>query len=114
MAELKHTPGPWIVVNGWDENGIGKYFPSVVLYGDPNEDDYGRRRITINVSHDQKIPSLMANAKLIAAAPDLLQAAINALEYLDHARPDKSMREEYNHHSETYNAIFEAIKKATE
>lgn len=77
MEQLKHTPGPWYVIEGWDENGNGKYFPSVVLYG-PLDDESGRRCITINASHDQQIPSLMANAKLIATAPDLLEDLLMA------------------------------------
>jgi len=70
---MKHTPGPWHVIDGWNENGEGKYFPSVVLHGPDDDGALGRNRITINVSHDQEIPSLMANAHLIAASPELLK-----------------------------------------
>lgn len=74
--KLQHTPGPWNIIGGFDANGKGNYFPSVVLTG-PLEFENGKR-IAINVSHDQKIESIMANAKLIAAAPDLLNAALLA------------------------------------
>ena len=76
----KHTNGPWKVIGGWDENGKG-VFPSVILHGNEARyiESYGRSGITINTSHDQKIESIMANAKLIAAAPDLLSACISAL-----------------------------------
>lgn len=62
----KYTPGPWTVHNGFDKYGKGAYFPSVILCKD--------KRIIVNNSHDQEAESLMANAYLIAAAPELLEA----------------------------------------
>lgn len=64
------TPGPWTVMDGWDKDGNGTYFPSVVLSGNHK---YTQGKITINVSHNQEAESIMANAYLIAAAPDLFK-----------------------------------------
>lgn len=74
MKEIKHSPGPWKVVNGWDEQGNGKYFPSVIInQAAYDNSDCHRGCIVVNVSHDQEVESLMANAHLIASAPDMYQ-----------------------------------------
>lgn len=57
----KHTPGPWSV-NGGDEVWIGNRI--CIYVGDEND------------------------ARLIAAAPDLLDALIDAVEYLKNHLPD--------------------------
>lgn len=70
--EYKFTKSPWKVIGGWDEKGNG-CFPSVVLHGSEKtyRESFGRTGITINCSHDQKDESLMANARLIAASPEM-------------------------------------------
>ena len=72
---MGHTKGPWTVIDGFDENGEG-VFPSVLIHGTEEQyrDTLGRNGIVINCSHDQEAKSLNANAKLIAAAPELLEA----------------------------------------
>ena len=105
MIELKHTPGPWVVINGWDKNGNGKYFPSVVIKGDPKTENVNGR-IVINISHDQEPVSLMANAKLIAAAPDLLSACLMAYYSLSQNEPP--------HVDVILKQLSDAIIKATE
>ena len=72
--EFKGTKGKWVVVGGWDNDGKG-CFPSVIIHGTEQnfKNNYGRNGITINVSHDQRAESLMANAQLIAHAPDMLE-----------------------------------------
>lgn len=103
----KHTPAPWKVIDGWDENGEG-CFPSVILHG--TELQYrktcGRNGITINCSHDQKVESLMANAKLIAAAPELLEACNIALKYFNGIDTESQSEA-------AFHALNNAIKKAT-
>lgn len=56
--EMKHTPGPWHVVE--DDDGRIRVCDGTTLYG-------MQGRITADVL-------LLADAKLIAAAPDLLAA----------------------------------------
>lgn len=70
---FKGTKGKWRVIEGWNTKGEGKYFPSVVLFGPNDDGSLGRNRIVINVSHDQKVESLMANALVISKAPELLK-----------------------------------------
>jgi hypothetical protein len=80
MTETKHTPGPWEI---FSPDAGPDYHPgiealegsfSIVVYGD--EDDVtgvqGRTR-----------PEALANAHLIAAAPDLLEALEGALPSLE-------------------------------
>ena len=72
----KHTPGEWFIEKelptehpGIEANVFGKFF-SVVIWGDAEDtnDDSGVRGRTPEEA--------MANARLIAAAPDLLEALI--------------------------------------
>lgn len=69
---FKGTKTRWILINGWSKEGKGNFFPSVVLHGADDDGSLGRNRIVINVSHDQKIESIMANAKLISNALEIL------------------------------------------
>jgi hypothetical protein len=80
--EFKGTQGEWKVIDGWklDSNGNeikqkGTMFPSVLFLGDKEtfQKSMGRTGITINTSHNNSCESIMANAKLIASAPDLLK-----------------------------------------
>ncbi|MEB0133444.1 hypothetical protein [Pseudomonas sp. CCI2.4] len=62
MSELKFTPGPWRVVSEWIDDGDGSEVEIFSVSG-PNPDD---------LILDQ--PIYHADAKLIAAAPELLEA----------------------------------------
>ena len=70
---MSHTPGPWEIV---DERTV---------YGPPNE--HGSDRFICDVGDtlealEGDCPEADANARLIAAAPDLLYACISALDDL--------------------------------
>ncbi len=90
---MKHTPGPWTVrLSDRRKDGTLRYFPSVLLgyrkgirYSDGSGSDEDTRRATqivINVGPDpddlqhgflsNMMETCVANARLIAAAPDLL------------------------------------------
>jgi hypothetical protein len=65
--DAKHTPGPWIAVpNGGDDEDI-----RALLVG--KNDQYGDFT-TIADCRSRWIPDEEANARLIAAAPDMLAA----------------------------------------
>jgi hypothetical protein len=64
--KAKHTPGPWVVFGCLDRfPGIEAADLSIVIWGDKH-DESGVKGET----HEESI----ANANLIAAAPDLLEA----------------------------------------
>ena len=78
MKEFKGTKGEW--VNGWGEGLTG---PTTPRYPNPTADDNreytpiskGEETIAIIIQQENnKIEELNANAKLIAAAPELLEA----------------------------------------
>ena|SRR3990167_9327876 len=82
-ARQCHTPGPWVVKVGADErdfivaehggNTIAE--PNVELFDDWSKLDPSVRHISV--------AEAMANAHLIAAAPDLYAAMSNAMEVLE-------------------------------
>jgi hypothetical protein len=81
MAEAKHTPGPWRIV----ENRPNKWTkaPTISVVGppDPQEDGAYVKICLINGADK-------ANARLIAAAPDMATEIRKQIDWLKHARPD--------------------------
>lgn len=98
---FKGTQGPWKLIGGWDNKGEG-CFPSVIFHGsvDRFRNSYGRTGITINSSHDQKSESLMANAQLIAHAPEMLEMLEDLVYWFEH--------DESNMDDQQYEAICKA------
>ena len=76
----KHTPGPWYIYEDGDSPGIEASACSIVVFG-LEEDDGG---VGGRTTEEAK-----ANARLIAAAPDLLEALQHLMvahgEQLDYA-----------------------------
>jgi len=65
--EAKHTPGPWHIAEyGQDNDGNPKYYG--IVRGDVTIANLG-------MSTNENAKEKAANARLIAAAPDLLAAA---------------------------------------
>jgi hypothetical protein len=89
--KVRHTPGPWIAAHDFDND-------SIVIDADTNS------ICTI----DSYKECAEANAKLIEAAPDLLEALQWALNNLDsyNTPSDENLR--------MYKKAVAAIKKATE
>jgi hypothetical protein len=81
MTNEKFTPGPWSICFPNDNPGIdganGEY--SIIIYGEPGDpkDQCGIQGRTKEEQH--------ANARLIAAAPDLLEAAKDAENEIENA-----------------------------
>lgn len=93
MSNSKHTPGKWVVQS----------YGSGIIYITSNEE------VIANVSslldgknNEQKLVEQIANAKLIAAAPDLL-AALEAV--CDYAA-------EFGIRNEEFGIVVNAINKA--
>lgn len=63
MSEAKHTPGPWAV---FQANGAAPIY----VQASPRKE----RRFDVALLADGDNPTLLANARLIAAVPDLYEA----------------------------------------
>jgi hypothetical protein len=82
----KHTPGPWRITTSWDDwMVVGPKKEEIIFQDGP----YGTPTIKLE------------NARLIAAAPDMLEALMN-IENDDKHMPDSA-----------WNLIQKAIAKAT-
>ena len=90
---MKHTKGPWKVIN-WSGRAEIR-----------TEDNKRTGIAFLGNSEDGAIPTgeTTANAKLVAAAPELLEACHNALRMLDPAKEKENM---------IWDILYKAIKKA--
>lgn len=75
---IKYTPGPWLISTIPFE--INNADSAAAIYGPFNK---GGSPLIADVSRSTGDDSAYANAKLIAAAPDLLDAAKEALRLLN-------------------------------
>jgi hypothetical protein len=78
MSEAKHTPGPWVFLeDGRTETPENACEPLTIC--GPKADDlanvYSNDDATVSIARAQAV----ANARLIAAAPDLLEALLNVM-----------------------------------
>lgn len=85
----QHTPGPWKVIRG----ELGGTNDQMVYVVDANS-----KAVTLPIKISWPIKwdegeQILANAHLIAAAPDLLEAAKNALSLIEQ-KPQSSMTEQ--------------------
>lgn len=92
MSAAKHTPGPWEI----DFSKTG--YPYAIKA--PNEDNHKAGRVGISVLRwaSFTMPSsaeALANARLIAAAPELLEALRGALKALDAIGDEMTVGERY-------------------
>ena len=114
MSETKHTPGPWVVVDICEcAHRNGTMWEGHIDLGPLRESRHGNMwpDVTVQIGSSLGLPGqpvgrevIEANAHLIAAAPDMLEALEAALAYLvmagtDHAEPTRA-------------SIRAAIKKA--
>ena len=90
MSETKHTPGPWGIADwgqfdGPNRNVVEAYEPEVVEPGRHSIWRDGIRRLHIASVQDSSvdIEETKANARLIVAAPELLEASEAIIERWD-------------------------------
>ena len=110
MSEMKHTPGPWTygdwITGKHGDSGNSGWVEVWNIEADGSE---GLPFIACK-HHDQ-----VANARLIAAAPELLEASIKVLEWFeaedDHSKADFYQRMQMCRDAEEM--IRAAIAKAT-
>jgi hypothetical protein len=76
MKEAKHTPGPW----RWVENSVSEKGCRCIQFRGSSYWDIGS--IQSHPLHGYSDDEAFANARLIAAAPELLHALQQADEYL--------------------------------
>ena len=97
----KHTPGPWTAVKNsayWEIDGPDDFGGVAdTCASSAGEPDFGRSMALGE-----------ANARLIAAAPDLLSACRGLLDAIH----DSMTHESQNHHREQIDAAFAAVEKA--
>lgn len=97
----KHTPGPWYQVGAWVEVEDDKT-PDICTC---NPADIGQDRLKWDWE------TVKANAMLIAAAPDLLDALLAALPFVEDAADDETYKAHRVH--KVLKEIRNAIEKAT-
>ena len=75
---MKHTPGPWKIDNGDEYNPEYPWFGIWKEHKDPN---FSKCIACVEYTEDSMVTKqeAQANANLIAAAPELLEAALSVL-----------------------------------
>jgi len=100
--ENKTTPGPWNVCENWDDDTI----------------EIGSAEVHAVCLVPKEGENALANAKLIAAAPDLLEALYKAKAMMERDKVGGYTRthdgKDFAEKGSTYETVITAIKKATE
>ena len=103
----KHTPGPWFAVGAWVEI----QYDEIADICTTNPGDFGQA--FLRRDYDESC----ANARLIAAAPDLLEALEGLIDACGNLRPDlrtvQGMRDMMTNLLEATDAGRSTIAKAT-
>jgi len=96
MVAMKHTPGPWKIVDS--------------IYNPEAPEIHGNGIRVCNMTHGAhgQTPEGKANTKLIAAAPDMLKALLGVISH------NNGLKEEYQISPSLIDQVKQAINKATE
>jgi hypothetical protein len=106
----EHTPGPWELQGSMNSTTmlIGRPGKWPIQYGE----EIARVDVRRSPEHGGPHPVQYANARLIAAAPELLEALEKyATRYLQDERDDPALCLNTDHHNDVL-AVFAAIAKA--
>lgn len=106
MTNRQHTPGPWYVGTELNDQGRHIYAEQKVRHEDGDE----WHPLIATTDDDERLVNWQANAVLIAAAPDLLEALQEFVRVMDAlpASDETSLRV-----WDTYSTARAAIAKAT-
>ena len=100
----RFTPGPWKTAERAKGSNQGIVIRSV------NHDDGGSIAISLGYQSEE----CLANARLIAASPDLLDALISIKEYWSRDRNDQAMHDACWHAVETAAAAIAKVRGETQ
>jgi hypothetical protein len=84
-----HTPGPWFVETAGEATDIGHKHVQWLRYeisAGSNQWNHESYCLVGSISNANNSDQNQANARLIAAAPDLLEALRDVLKYVDYAQ----------------------------
>jgi hypothetical protein len=85
-TEAKWTPRPWVFLEEGDAEALHNCRPLTIC--SPGKDDlaevFSDEDSTVAIPREQAI----ANARLIAAAPDLYEALLGCVEHMEHSTPE--------------------------
>lgn len=111
MVDALHTPGPWVHCHGpladvrAGDSVSGKKIANTMFAEIKTKGPNARAR------YEERLAECRANARLIAAAPDLLKACSDWIEWLT---PNAPWREDAaDHEARMLDAMRAAIAKAT-
>lgn len=111
MSQTEYTPGPWNIKKLYKEGCPAKEEYAVwhILAGKSTVCTFSFENTDIDNSTERE-----ANAKLIAAAPELLEALQKAIEVIKQWHAADDVFDIYCSHASEMKPIWETIKKATE
>lgn len=105
---MKHSKGPWRVKTWGAElnrNFSGEQCLSAEIFGESDSKYIGNIQLEGALIDDPELNEGWANARLVCAAPELLEA-------LEHIQKEISSDEFIKHSKDAINKVNEAIKKA--
>lgn len=110
MGENKHTPGPWGI-----DASLDKRTGMNIRTADPVYDgaEKGIRICRISRVPGTRFGQMAANARLIAAAPEMLEALLAAVDSIDCAKGGDGTGECSCGYCQTRRQVQAAIRKAT-
>ena len=105
---MKYTPGPWEAIV--DDSPPQIFYKAIIALLENN----GQRRVTVFQEHDRMVTEeeQVPNAQLIAAAPELLEIAIEIEKIVKQGKIVNSLDADSNENLETITRLRKIINKA--